>query len=81
MPTIVIPVGIDFLSWSAQIQQDLPDIVIPLATDLSGWWDWANQLISTNELWNVPLATKITFPREEDWAKWAKYFVETINLT
>ena len=74
---ITIPVGIDFITWSRQIQRDLPQLIINLASTEEEWHPWANQLISVNELWNVPLATKQVFPLTEDWRKWARYFVET----
>lgn len=79
--SIVMPVGIDFKTWATQIQQDLPNLVVPLPDTVDTWQDWANQLISVNELWNAPLATKIVFGKTEDWRRWANYFVETIYLT
>lgn len=78
---VVIPVGIDFHTWAKQIQQDLPDLVIPLPGPQKYWQQWANQLIAINELWNAPLATKIVFGDINDWRRWANYFVETVYLT
>jgi len=78
---IVQPVGIDFMTWSLQIQEDLPNLIIPLASDEKNWHGWANQLIAVNELSNAPFATKIAFPKTKDWRHWANYFVETIYLT
>ena len=78
---VVLPVGIDFRTWAKQIQDDLPNLAIPLPPDVKDWQWWANQLISLNDLWNAPLATGIGFSKESDWRKWANYFVETVNLT
>lgn len=80
MATITLPIGIDFLNWTQQIRDDLPNLSIPLASRLDDWWDWANQLISVNELAYVPAATKTVFKDREDWRHWAIYFVETLNL-
>lgn len=78
---ITLPIGIDFLTWSNQIRDDLPDVFIPLASSVDDWWYWANQVISLNELANVPYATKLIFRNIEDWRYWAIYFIETLNLS
>jgi hypothetical protein len=81
MPNVVLPIRIDFVEWSQQIQQDLPNLVIPIATSLEGWRSWANQLILLNELSSVPIPTEIGFPKDEHWRKWANYFVESIYFS
>jgi hypothetical protein len=80
MAIVTLPIGIDFLTWANQIQDDLPDLSLPQASNVNDWWDWANQVIAINELAYVPTATKTVFRTVEDWRHWAIYFVETLNL-
>jgi len=78
MTNVVLPLKIDFLTWSAQIRQDLPNINIPIADSLEGWREWASQLINDNQLSNIPVPTKLAYPELEDWQKWACYFVDGV---
>jgi hypothetical protein len=80
MTTIVTQIGLEFLPWSKQIQEDLSDLVVPLASDRNSWRQWACELIISNELWDIPLPTSLVFPDLDDWRRWANYFTETIYL-
>lgn len=78
----VLPVHISFMRWASQIRNDFPDISIPVAESEDTWRDWASQLIHGNNLSNVPLPDKISYPRNEDWSTWAAYFINGVyNFT
>lgn len=70
---IVIPIGIDFLTWMATLYIDLPKLNIPLATNEIYWKEWADSVILDNELVNVPLPENFS-----DWRNWAEYFVNNV---
>ena len=72
---VIYPVNIEFKEWASQIRIDLPGIFLPNPPEADGWWDWASQVVRSNNLLGVPLPTKISFPTKEDWKIWAAYFV------
>jgi hypothetical protein len=77
---IIIPLRISFNRWTDHLNQILPNLSIPISWGEENWREWANQLISTNSLSTVPVATELNFPKKEDWRKWATYFITIINL-
>jgi len=79
MAHVVLPLGVTFKTWSDQIRQDLPNLIIPIADDESSWRYWASQLVNDNTLSNVPTPTDLAYPNPEDWRIWASYFVDSIN--
>ena len=78
---IVLPLNISFERWISSLNQILPDLFIPVDFKEEDWREWANQLISSNDLNTVPLATRLVFPEKEDWRKWGIYFITLINLS
>ncbi len=78
MSNVVLPLGISFKTWTAQIRQDLPNLSLPIADDESTWRDWAAQVVNDNALSDVPVPTKLAYPNEQDWRIWASYFVDSI---
>lgn len=80
MANVVLPLGINFKMWAAQIRQDLPNLSLPIADDLSEWRDWASQVINDNpSLDGIPLPTDLAYPNDEDWRIWASYFVDSVT--
>jgi len=60
-----------FESWIAQLNIDLPNYNIPKDYTVDQWWNWANFFILNNNLQDIiPLPTKSSYPKEEDWKKW-----------
>lgn len=78
MSYVVLPLKIDFLTWAAQIKQDLPNISIPIADSIEGWREWASQVVDINEFSYIPIPTKLAYPNIDDWRIWASYFVDSI---
>ena len=74
---IVLPVNIEFLDWANQLRISLPNITIPIPKSVNEWRAWASQVVFNNKLTNVPLPTDLAYPKNEDWKKWAAFFVNT----
>lgn len=83
MAVVTLPLKIDFNTWACQIQQDLPKLNIQTPPDkVSGWQDWAAQVVVDARLKNVPMPTKLAYPGDEDWRIWADYFIDSVyNIT
>ena len=76
----LLPINIEFKEWAAQIRIDFPNVTIPLPPDdVNDWRDWAAQTSYSNQLFNVPLPTKIAYPNKEDWRSWGSYFINSIS--
>jgi hypothetical protein len=73
MTNIVIPRDIDFLTWSANLYTDLPNLNIPLATSEETWKEWAETMLLENEIVSVPLPDNF-----DNWQNWADYFVNNV---
>ncbi len=78
MTNIVLPLNIEFKEWASQIRIDLPNISFPNPFPIEEWRSWASQVVNSNNLSNVPLPTDIGYPNNEDWNKWAAYFINSI---
>ncbi len=78
MANVLLPLGIDFLTWATQIRQDLPRLSLPIADSVDGWQDWAAQVVNDNALSRVPVPTDLAYPNKEDWKIWAAYFVDSV---
>lgn len=78
MTNIILPLNIEFKEWSSQIRVVLSDINFPLPPEIDQWRGWAYQVINSNNLKNVPLPTDIGYPNNEDWRKWAAYFINNV---
>lgn len=72
---ITFPFNLTFIQWSRAIVFDLNFLQIPLATN-NNWWNWADSLYKANlkAFFDAPMPTKMVYPNEEDWSKWAKMF-------
>lgn len=75
MSQIIYPLLIDFESWASQMRRTITTIAFPLPFPVEQWHDWAAQVININNLQSVPLPSKDTYPKTEDWSKWAAFFV------
>ncbi len=73
-----LPINISFDEWSSQIRVGLPEFSFPNPHGVKNWWEWASFVVENNELQNIPFPTKLGYPQEEDWRKWASYFVNSI---
>lgn len=78
MTNVVLPLNIDFKEWVSQIRIDLPNITFPVPPKVEKWRNWASQVVNSNMLLNAPLPTALGYPNNDDWKKWAAYFVNTI---
>lgn len=79
MSIITLPTDIEFKEWASQINIDLPNLSIPLAPDDPIFWkEWAEQVINSNGLNNVPVPTDTVYTDPEDWREWAAYFINSI---
>jgi len=78
MIPIVLPLNITFTEWASQIRIDLPQIDFPIPPSVDSWQNWASQVVNSNRIQNVPLPTNIGYPNNEDWKKWAAYFVNNM---
>jgi hypothetical protein len=70
---IVVPRGIDFLTWVGTLYADLPNLNIPFPTSEDDWKDWGESMLLENELVNIPLPENFN-----DWREWAEYFVNNV---
>lgn len=70
---IVVPIGLDFLTWANSLYESLPQLNLPMATSEDEWKDWAESLILDNDLVNVPLPESFT-----SWQNWAEYFLNNV---
>lgn len=78
MANILLPLGVNFKTWSDQVRQDLPDITFPIANHENEWRGWAAQVINQNELYDVPAPTELAYPNDDNWKNWASYFVDSV---
>ncbi len=76
MADVVLPIKISFDDWFSQIRQDLPNLEFPNPDGVKNWRETVTQLINMNSLDNIPIPTKSTYPKDEDWRKWGAYFVD-----
>lgn len=70
---IIVPEGIDFLSWTFTLYDSLPHLNLPMATNEKEWREWAETLILDNDLVNVPLPENFT-----SWQNWAEFFLNNV---
>lgn len=78
---ITLPLRITFEKWAAQIQIDLPNLNFPTNVSISKWREWGSQVIASNALTRAPVPTKLAYPDESDWQKWATYFIDSVMPT
>lgn len=79
MSQIIYPVNIEFEEWVSQMKNSFPGLSLPNPPKVANWWSWAQQAIAANALPTTPSATKLVFPEEQDWQKWAAYFISSIT--
>jgi hypothetical protein len=78
---ITLPIKISFNRWACSLYFDFPYLDIPLPPkDETDWREWAENLIYNNNLSNVPIPDKKTYPNKEDWITWAEFFVNTVYI-
>lgn len=77
---ITVPVQISFENWANDLNRTMPMLSIPIPTKgVNNWWEWANSLVDLNRLYDLPDGDKSTFPKVEDWKKWAFLFIQTLQ--
>jgi hypothetical protein len=76
---------VTFEKWATDLTRSLPQLIIPLPMkEVGNWWQWANNFVSVNRLYNLPLSNKGKFPVEESWRDWANLCIQdlqSINFT
>lgn len=75
--TITLPVFLSFGEWVAAITLDLPHLNVPLPNFMDTWHDWCSAFIMSNGNANYPIPSKILYPSEKDWMRWALDFIAT----
>lgn len=73
--TIVLPVGIDVLSWAATFQANFPDDAPPILLDPEGWREWGNLLLQSPTFANACAPQTDGFA---DWRSWAEALVGSL---
>lgn len=63
--SIVLPVGIDVLSWAASLVIDFPQDDIPRLDDPDAWQEWGERLLQSPSF--------LTAPRPGDYADWVSW--------
>lgn len=71
MATIPIPSSMTFKAWVGALTQSLSKNFVPIAPVVSHWRNWAASFISLNVLTQLPVPSKLLYPHDEDWKKWA----------
>lgn len=75
-----IPGNFTFEQWANDLNNTLANKTVPVPSkDPSKWRDWVYQFISSNSNVSITLPTKFLFPNDEDWRKWAYFFVTDIT--
>ncbi len=80
MANIATPLHLNFKTWANQLRSSLITYYIPIPPDVSEWRDWANQIVNTNQITNIPIATKISYPLDKNWRDWALRFYAIIQI-
>jgi len=81
MKSIVLPTHETFQEWFMDLNRSFPGLIVPTPLPDMTWWHSAMQLISFNGklLSHVVLPQKSSFPKENDWKRWAMMFIQSIN--
>lgn len=74
MADILLPVMIEFEEWSALVRVT-SNLEFPTSTSVKNWREWANNVLNLNNLSDLPIPDKLTYPKDEDWRKWASVFI------
>ena len=80
MSVPLLPINIEFKEWASQLISALPDMAMPIPVEEDEWRDWAMQVSSNNISMNIPLATELAYPKNEDWRRWGAYFINTVFI-
>ena len=76
---LTLPTRLSFSVWATQLIVDMPYINVPIPPDSEeGWWDWAEQLVYSNLLFDAPLPSRLTYDTKEKWRDWAERFIGLI---
>ncbi len=79
----IVPISITFYEWACQLNPLLPHLTVPRPQKGQHWRKWAEKLICANQqlIGTTPIPTSIIYPLEEDWKRWAAYFMQsTANI-
>lgn len=79
MTTITVPEYITFNNWANDLNRSIPRLQIPTVLDEEQWQEWALSLIMVNNLTNIALPDKHSYPEKNDWKKWAYTFIQGIT--
>lgn len=81
MVSIALPTHTTFKDWFLDLDRTFPGLIVPIPMDKDSWRKSAMTLIAINGsiISNVVLPLKQSFPREDDWKKWAFMFIQSIT--
>jgi hypothetical protein len=73
---MVLPIGIDLLSWAANLLIDFPNDDVPLLYDVDQWREWGDQLVQCETFAQnqAPLTGDY-----DDWNTWAQAVYYNMN--
>ena len=79
---LILPINISFSFWCSQLRSNLSGYNIPVAPkDAHNWWRWAEILLTQNDSFsNLIIPSRQTFPKEDDWKKWAMFFIRDVTV-
>lgn len=79
---ISIPGNFTFEQWVKDMFNTLNQYNVPIPSkDPSKWRDWFYAFLSLNPSVSATLPTKLLFPTDDDWRRWAYFFMTDINNT
>lgn len=75
-----LPGNFTFEQWANDLNNTLGGKTVPVPSkDPAKWRDWVYQFISSNANVSITLPTQFLFPTDDDWRKWAYFFITDIN--
>jgi len=79
---ISIPGNFTFHEWVGDLNNTLPSFVIPVPPkDAKHWKTWVYNFIECNTDSGSILPDAYSFPKEQDWKKWAYLFSSDMNTS
>jgi hypothetical protein len=78
---VLLPNQKTFQAWIADLNRTIPNIIVPIPPiNTKNWHEFAMLLLSINKQYikNVVLPLKENFPHENDWKKWAYFFIQNV---
>lgn len=75
--TILVPLPVEnFEDWCGYMATAFNNYDVPNPAPVENWREWVMQLYLSNpNLSNFPLPLISIYPNNEDWKKWAEFFI------